>query len=226
MNTRVPADLVPTWIGAIAAAFGVAVAVVAIVLTYQQVRLTAIQLRDSARREAQNSEEQTRPYVGVDIVPGLSGAPTFDIQIVNFGKTTARDVRLTLVGDRLGPQSVDDQIGPALKRLFEAGFDLAPGARRRLFWRLPGSANSVPNGDMGAPAAAEIVVNYRWETGVDGTDHSYEERLRYDLSEYAKLAPLARQGATSSGSNSDSSTLKNAVHALHAIAEHVAELRR
>ncbi|MCY7289460.1 MAG: hypothetical protein LH624_14750, partial [Cryobacterium sp.] len=94
------------------------------------------------------------------------------------------------------------------------------------FWRLPGSANSVPSGDMGAPVSAEIVANYRWETDGDGSARSYEERLRYDLSEYAKLAPLGRQGAASTNSNTDSSNLKNAVHALRAIAENVAELRR
>lgn len=41
-------------------------------------------MRGAALREAQDSEDRTRPYVGMDIVPGLAGSPTFDIVIENL----------------------------------------------------------------------------------------------------------------------------------------------
>lgn len=221
------ADLVPTWISAVATSVGVIVAGVAILLTYKQVRLTAQQMRESAQREAQNSEDQTRPYIGLDLVPGLAGSPTFDIVITNFGNTTARDVRLALVDDEFRQQSEADQIGPALGRLFSAGFDLAPGAKRRIFWRFPDQEGSEPRGDMGAPLTGEIRTTYSWAPGRREPIREYEERLRYDLSEYPKLTPIPSGGSTSPSRPGDNAALlKNAVHALRAIAGHIGELRR
>jgi hypothetical protein len=223
----VPADLVPSWIGAVATAVGVAVALIAILLTYKQVRLTAQQMRETSLREAQNSEDQTRPYLGIDVVPGLAGPPSFDLVVANFGKTTAHDIRLALVGREFQAQSEADEIGPALGRLFAAGFDLAPGARRRVFWRMPDEEGSSPRGDMGAPVSAEIVVTYQWVPGGDREIRRYEERLRYDLTEYPKLTPLPCEGAKADGSESDPTTsFKNTAHALRAIAQHVGEIRR
>lgn len=217
--------LLPTWIEAVATVFGVLVAVVAIVFTYKQIRQTAQQMRGASAREAQDSEDRTRPHVGVDVVPGLAGAPSFDLVIENHGKTTARHVRLNLVDDELRAQSESDQIGPALARLFGIGFDLAPGARRRVFWRLPDDGNASPRGDRGAPVAAEIAVTYHWAPGDDRGVREYKDRIRYDLTEYAKLTPQPTKGATSNGSSTEALG-KNAVHALRAIAEHVAEIRR
>ncbi|WP_022891125.1 hypothetical protein [Agromyces subbeticus] len=218
-------EIAPIWIEAVATVVGVIVALIAIVLTLKQVRMTAQQMRQASEREAQDSEDQTRPYVGLDVLPGLGGAPSFDMVIENFGKATAYDVRLRLVNEEFGPQSESDEIGSALGRLFAVGFDLAPGARRRVFWRLPADENASPSGAMGAPEAAEVVVEYGWEPGGDRESRVFKDRLRYDLSEYPKLTPSPTKGARTIGSTTDAQ-LKNAVHALGAIAEHVAEIRR
>lgn len=218
-------EIAPMWIEAVATVVGVIVAVIAIVLTLKQVRMTAQQMRQASEREAQDSEDQTRPYVGLDILPGLAGAPSFDMVMENFGKTTARGVRLQLVDEEFGSQSEGDEIGPALGRLFAAGFDLAPGARRRVFWRLPEQENASPSGAIGAPEAAEVVVEYGWEPGGDRELRLFKDRLRYDLSEYPKLTPSPTKGPRTIGTTTDAQ-LKNAVHVLGAIAEHVAEIRR
>jgi hypothetical protein len=219
------AETAPMWIEAIATVVGVIVALIAIVLTLQQVRMTAKQMRQTSEREAQDSEDQTRPYVGLDVLPGLAGAPSFDMVIENFGKTTAHDVRLHLVDEEFSSQSEGDDIGPALGRLFAVGFDLAPGARRRVFWRFPEQENASPPGAIGAPEAAEVVVEYGWDPGGDREPRVFEDRLRYDLSEYPKLTPSPTKGARAIGTSADAQ-LKNAVHVLGAIAEHVAEIRR
>ncbi|WP_426624289.1 hypothetical protein ACPPVW_17250 [Leifsonia sp. McL0607] len=223
--SELPPEIIPAWIEAVATAVGVLVAILAIVFAYAQIRQTATQMRLASAREAQDSEEQTRPYIGVDLVPGLGGPPSFDLVIENFGRATARDLKISLVDDSFQAQSAADEIGPALGRLFESGFDLAPGARRRIFWRLPSSEDASPPGDFGAPIAGEITTTYTWQAGDDRGKRAYEDRLRYDLTEYPKLTPAPAKGATTSGQNIEAQA-KNAVHALRAIAEHVAEIRR
>lgn len=221
------AELVPVWIGAIAAAVGALVAIVAIALTYRQLRLTSIQIRDSARRESQNSEDQTRPYVGLDVVTSVGGSPAFDLVIANFGRTTARRIVLSIVGREFEAQSDQDAIGPALGRLFAVPFDLAPGARRRVFWHFPDDENSTPRGSFGAPAAGELRAAYVWEPGGNESERQYTEHLQYDLSEYAKLIPRPAAGSTAQGKRDDPAVIgQNSVHTLRAIARHLGELRR
>lgn len=220
-----PAELVPTWIGAISTALGVLLALVAVILTYRQVRQTSRQMREAARREAQDSEAQTRPYLGIDIVPSLSGNGAFDIVIQNFGRTSARDIVLGLADDEFGPQSEHDVIGPALARLFASGFDLAPGARRRVFWRLDDEEGAQPRGDMGAPIVGTVHATYEWWPDDDRSARRYSETIRYDLTEYPKLIPMAGSGPKTEGSSTDV-IRRNAVHALRRIAQAVGELQR
>lgn len=222
-HQQASADAAPEWVSAIAAAAGVIVAIVAIVFAGWQLKLTARQLRETALREAQNSDDQTRPYVFADFVMSLAGPPIIDVVIENSGRTVAREIKMRLVGDGFGAQSASDTIGPTLGRLFDAGFDLAPGARRRLMWRLPDQPNAEPRGDMGAPASVAVVLNYKWEPGKGRSPQEFEEHLAYDLTDYLKVAPIPFQGERASGNDE---TTRNAVNALRAIAQHTAEARR
>jgi hypothetical protein len=213
----------PDWIQAVAAIIGIIVASIAVLLTLTQIRLTGRQLREASDQQVRDSEAQTRPYLGVDVVTSLFGSPMFDLVIENFGKTTARGVRLSLANNQFVAKSESDEIGPALGRLFEKPFDLAPGSRRRILWLIPDSINAEPRGDMGAPVADEINVNYRWDSDGTRPQRVYVERFSYDLSEYAKLVPAPNTGPKSSGTGSHE---KNIAHALRALTEHIAELRR
>ena len=226
-DTANTSESLAPWIGANAPSLGVILAALAIIVTCVQVGLTSAQVRKTAKREADNSEAQTRPYIGMDVVPSLAGPPVFDLVIENFGKTTARQVLVTLEGSGFGAQSEGDEIGPALGRLFSVPFDLSPTARRRFFWRMPATENATPAGDLGTPLAGELKVSYAWEPDEGRPAHHYQERLRYDLSEYPKLTPIASTGARAAGSSSqDSAQMKNLAHILSAIATHIGELRR
>jgi len=221
-------DSVPTWIGAIATAAAVIVAIVAITLTYMQIRITTKQIRDAADREAENSEAQTRPYIGLDVVPGLAGHSSFDLLITNFGRTTARNIRIDLIDDEFKAQSNGDEIGPALGRLFAALFDLAPSARRRVLWYLPEQSNAEPGGPIGTPIKGEIRATYEWQrSGEQAPVRQYEDLLSYDLTEYPKLIPLPSTGATAEGmAGSPEVIARNQVHALRSISRHIAEMGR
>jgi hypothetical protein len=213
----------PDWIQAYAAGIGVIVALVALLLTLTQVRLTGRQLREASEQQVRDSEAQTRPYVGADVVTSLFGSPMFDLVIHNYGKTTARGVKLRLVENTFSAKSQYDEIGPALGRLFAEPFDLAPGSRRRVLWLIPDSKNAEPRGDMGAPVADELILVYGWDSDGIRPERSYTEHYSYDLSEYAKLVPSPNTGPKATGAGSSE---KNIAHALRALTEHVAELRR
>lgn len=222
---ELPADLVPSWIEAIATLVGVIVALIAIVFTAVQIRLTARQMRETSAQEAQNSEAQTRPYVGIDIVPGIAAMSSMDIIFENHGKTTARDIRVGLVGDEFREQSDGDIVGPALARLFGTPFDLAPSARRRVLWQIPADQNATPRGNLGTPVVGEIAISYEWVPSDDRETRHYNDSIRYDLTEYPKLIPMPSKGSTANGTSPEAQT-KNIVHALRAIASNVAEIRR
>lgn len=222
---ELPADLVPSWIEAVATLVGVIVALVAIVFTAVQIRLTARQMRDTSAQEAQNSEDQTRPYVGVDIVPGVAAMGSMDIIFENHGRTTARNIRVSLVDDEFREQSEGDIVGPALARLFAVPFDLAPGARRRILWQIPADQDASPRGHMGTPVVGGIEFSYDWVPGGGRPARHYDDSIQYDLSEYPKLIPMPAKGSTAQGSSTETQQ-KNLVHVLRAIAVHLGELRR
>ena len=195
-------------------------------LTYVQIRLTTKQLRESAKAQAEDSEARTRPYVTMDIVPGLTGRSAFDAVIENKGASTARDIQISLVGAEFGAQSEHDEVGPGLARLFEQPFDLAPGGRRRVIWRLADRETSVPRGDMGAPIAGTVRAEYTWQPTHRDTNLYFDE-LRYDLSLWPLLTPAPSTGAKAeSSSKSEKIQLRDIEHALRAIAHHTGEQLR
>ncbi|WP_292766901.1 hypothetical protein [Microbacterium sp. UBA3486] len=221
---ELPADLVPSWIEAIATLVGVIVALVAIVFTAVQIRLTARQMRETSAQEAQNSEDQTRPYVGIDIVPGVGGMGSMDIIFENHGRTSARNITVRLSEDEFREQSEGDIIGPALARLFAVPFDLAPGARRRVMWQIPADENASPRGHMGTPVAGGVKFSYDWVPGGDRPVRHYDDAIDYDLTEYPKLIPMPTTGATAHGSSPEAQQT-NLLHVLRAIAVHIGGLR-
>ncbi|MBG9887337.1 hypothetical protein ABE10_12615 [Bacillus toyonensis] len=211
-------DLLPAWISAIATVLAAGAAVWAILATGAQVRRASAQ-------EAANSDAQTRPYVGVDIVPSIAGSGAMDIVFENHGRAVARGIRVGLVSDQFRAQSDADEIGPALGRLFATPFDLAPGARRRVFWRMPADSQANPPGDIGTPIAGEVAISYAWEPRDGRSAQGYSDSIKYDLTEYPKLTPLPASGSEAKPGDAEA-IQKNTVHALRAIARSIGELNR
>lgn len=230
-QSPVPTDamLLPTWIGALATAVGVLVAIAAILLTYRQVRLTAEQLRAASKQAAQDSEDRTRPYVAMNIVPSIASSGALDLVVTNTGATAATNVRFELLNAEFGLSDDDTRVGPDLRSFFSTPFELAPGARMRLFWHLPESAadRSDKPGAMGAPVTGELRATYgRDVDGQPGT-HEYVTKHHYDFTLWPKITPQAWTGKTNEGSPSDPLThLKNINFGLRAIAHHLGETTR
>lgn len=214
-----------TWMTAIATIGGVAIAGAALITAALSIVQTGRQMRSTARNEIDNSDAQTRPYVGVDITPGIASVPSFDIVIRNHGKTTARDVQIVLKNGEFDAREGDDMVGPAQARVFAVPFDLAPGAHRRLLWQVLASKNANRPENVGAPDAGEIGVTYGWEPGDGREPRTYSDSIGYDLRDYPALIVVAGTGGSDHGRSTEDH-LKNAVKALRAIASHVGNSMR
>lgn len=212
--------LAATWLTAIATVVGVVIAGAAFVAAAIAVVQTGRQMRAAARTESENSDSQTRPYVGVDITPGMASLPSFDIVIRNHGKTTARNIRIDLLDGEFGVRPGDEMFGPAQARVFSVPFDLAPGAHRRLLWQVMASKAANRPENIGAPDAGELGIAYEWQPGEGREPRAYSDSIRYDLRDYPALVVVPGTGGTTDGRNAEDH-LKNAVKALRAIASHV-----
>lgn len=210
-------------VGALAATAGVLVASIAIVLTVVSILSTNRQTRETRTREALNSDAQTRPYIGLDVVPSVWGSPAFDLIIVNRGRSTARKVRLSLVNAAFGPRTENDQLGARQAKVFSNDFELAPEARRRFIWHLGDTPNSEPPGEQGAPPTGELRLTYEWDPGDGRAVIQYEDRTRYELIETPNLVPTPNSGATAT--SGEDKELRNVGLALRAIAEHLGGMR-
>lgn len=200
---------------------------VIMIVTITAGRATAKQAQESLKRQTWDSEQRTRPYVSVDIVPSIVGAPNFDIVIKNLGKSTARTISLKLATDDFQTKTKYDLVGSALEKLFNSTFALSPQASRRFFWICPKNKDDSSSEHQGTPISAEIVTTYTWKTEDERGIREYKETLQYDVSHELKIAPQVKSGLTSEDSKSDSNTqIKNLDHALRAIGEKIVITRR
>lgn len=79
-----------------------------------------------------DSRDRTRPYVHLDVVPGLHGIGSWDLTIENHGLSTALDV--VIDGGDFEQVDEDDYITPHLGEYLLRPKTLVPGARRRIMW--------------------------------------------------------------------------------------------
>ncbi|MBJ8343917.1 hypothetical protein [Antrihabitans sp. YC2-6] len=166
-------------------------------------------LREQVDREA-------RPYVVLEVVPGLHGLGSWDLVVRNMGRTIARDVRMD-IGD-LSRRDEKDFITEPLARYLSAKRILAPSARQRVMWRRE------PNKEVGRPEPAgasqkvSATVTYKDDVGASYTDV-------YDLSTDTidDSTPAPTQGPKVLG---DDKELVNIEKAIRTLSIHLGELRR
>lgn len=120
--------------------------------------LSAEAARDANVQAKLDSIEQTRPYVYVEMVPGLSGLGHWDVRIRNIGRSTAR--KLTLDFDSW-PENPDD-IAESIRELFETPRSLPPGASIRAIWSLNAGQGMFDDGthEAGLGGAGQVTARY------------------------------------------------------------------
>lgn len=151
----------------------------------------AEEANEQARRD---SVEQTRPYVVVELVPGLAGASNFDIRISNMGRSAARELTLTFDA---WPDECDD-VTQSVKTFFSTPRTLPPGSRHRVMWRLQGNFTDGTK-IAGLGADGTVAAHY---TSNDPSRPAYEEHFDI-MVENSGFWPVAESGPEPTGMTGD-----------------------
>lgn len=201
------AEQLTAWSSLAMAAFSAVVAVFAYVawrtaraaleasrLSSDAARASADAARAANEQTRLDGKAQTRPYVWVEIVPGMAGQRTFDLRIKNTGRSTARLLRLEFDS---WPDPADD-VASAVRDLFETPRTLPPGCSIRAMWRLEGNFTDGTT-EAGLPKSGSIGVSYR---GDDPDEPDYVETFDVMI-ERAGLWPVGETGPNPDGLPSD-----------------------
>lgn len=87
----------------------------------------------AANKQAKlDSIAQTRPYVYVESLPGLAGVRSWDIRVVNSGRSAAKDLTL----DYTDWPDEFDAWAQAIHTFFTTPRTLPPGCQIRAIWRI------------------------------------------------------------------------------------------
>lgn len=200
------ADVVTAW----ATAAGVLVGLIAALAAIRQLRMIS-----------RDSRDRTRPYVQLDVVPGLQGPGSWDLIIENRGASAAHDVRID--AGTLEPVDDEDHIVGALSVYLATPRTLVPGARRRLMW-----AFNLPDRGIraGVLEGRTVQVLYRDEQGMRRRRPSrpFEDNFLLEdvTSTAAGIYPAPTEGRTTNSND----PLKNINLAVRSLSAHVGELRR
>lgn len=167
-----------------------------------------------------DSARQTRPYVNIDLSPGLHGAGFWDLTIENVGRSMARDVRID--PGPLKARDVEDHISEPLAAFFARSITLPPGSRRRVMWRMEAEPD---HGIAAAGANSEVAVKV---TYADDEENRYTDTFDVRTEGYGPIAPAPTRGVTKSGGGwtKTEQTLLNIEQAIRALNTHVGMLRR
>lgn len=162
----------------------------------------AAELSAQAAREANDqakldSIEQTRPYVNVEILPGLSGVTCWDVRIKNTGRSTARN--LTLDYDSW-PVRLDD-VATSIKELFETPRSMPPGSSIRAIWRLQAKNGKFTDGTSVAGLGRTGQVKARYSSD-DPSQPDYSDSFDVMI-EKAGFWPVPEGGLNPDGLNGD-----------------------
>jgi hypothetical protein len=165
-----------------------------------------------------DSARQTRPYVNVDLAPGLHGNGFWDITVENVGRSIARDVRID--AGPLEARDADDHISDRLAEFFARPITLPPGARRRVMWRMEAGGHHT---EAGAGTDVKVLVSYR-----DDDQTEYSDIFNVATEGYGPVAPSPSTGPKVSGGSRTKSeeSLANIERALQTLNTHVGMLRQ
>lgn len=172
------------------------------------------------RMIVKDSRQRTRPYVQLDVVPGLHGPGSWDLIIENRGASTARNV--VVDGGEYGIQDQDDHISPNLGKYLLSPKTLVPGARRRVMW---GYSTDDPHIRAGVLQPREVVVTYlddRKARSRFGRRRPYSDTFVVGDGFAGAVFPAPTEGPRPTSSD----MLAHIDRAVRTLSTHVGELRR
>lgn len=168
--------------------------------------------RDQLQLLQEQAKAEARPYVVLEVVPGLHPPPAMDLVVRNTGRSMARNV--VLETGHWDPREESDYITERLQAFMRTPRLLAPGSRVRVMWSAEDDETTA-----GAPAAQSVTAVYSDDMGVE-----YRDQYDFVVDELIAASPVPSTGprATSGGDKH----MRNIDHAIRRLSAHVAELRR
>lgn len=188
---------------------GVAVALLAATFALVQLRLIR-----------KDSHERTRPYVQLDVVPGLQGPGSWDLIIENRGASTALNV--VVDGGEYTPQDESDHIVPDLGKYLLAPKTLVPGARRRVMWGYSTNDARIRAGVLEPRDVSVTYLDERRSRSWLGRKRPYRDTFRVGDALAGMVFPAPTEGPKPN--NTD--MLAHIDRAVRTLNTHVGELRR
>ena len=168
--------------------------------------------RDQLRLLQEQAKAEARPYVVLEVVPGLHPPPDLDLIVRNTGRSMARDV--VLETDPWVQQDQSDHITEPLLTFMRTPRLLAPGARIRVMWS--GGDQESP---AGAPETQSVTAVYMDDAGA-----AYRDDYTFVVGALVAAAPVPSTGPTST--SGEDKVLRNISHGIRSLSHHLGELRR
>lgn len=135
---------------------------------------------EANRQAALDSHRAHRPYVGVEVVPGLASADVFDLRITNYGRSAARDLTIEYVPET----NRTDVVTKSVVEMFTTPRTLLPGASLRIIWHIrhdPDSDKTFVDSDgdevtgpLGMPVDATLTLEYTSDNKAEKFTDTFE----------------------------------------------------
>ncbi|HRY11886.1 MAG TPA: hypothetical protein P5544_18130 [Candidatus Nanopelagicales bacterium] len=167
-----------------------------------------------------DSRERTRPYVQLDVVPGLHGPGSWDLIIENRGASSALNV--VIDGGEYEAQDADDHIVPNLGAYLLAPKTLVPGARRRVMWGYDTADPPLKAGVLEPRSMSVTYLDERKARSLWGRNRPFRDVFRVGEALGAAVSPAPSEGSKPTTKDQ----LAHIDRALRMLNTHVGELRR
>ena len=203
--TAANADIVMAW----ASLAGVVVAFFAALFALSQLRMIR-----------KDSRERTRPYVQLDVVPGLHGPGSWDLIVENRGASAALGV--VIDAGEFTPLDVEDHIAPIIGKYLLTPKTLVPGARRRVMWGFQLAGRDARAGVLEPRKATVTYLDERKASRKWPKPRPYRETFVLGDTHGAAVFPAPTEGSKPNSRD----MLAHIDRALRAMNSHIGELRR
>lgn len=217
-------DVVMAWAAVATAVFTLGLLITAI-CAIKPAKETWKAAAEANRQAERDSREQSRPYVTAQIVPGLAGITSWDLRIMNTGRTAARN--LTMDYDQW-PRGQDeeaewpdawDRVSRSLHTMFATPRTLAPGTSSRVLWLIDRKEHETTP-PMGLSKDGTVSVRYNSD---DPKAPRYEDSFDVMI-ENSGLWPVPESGPNFSKTVSEEA--KQANKLMKVLIRRVGELGR
>ncbi len=167
-----------------------------------------------------DSRKRTRPYVQLDVVPGLHGPGSWDLIIEN--RVPPQPLEVVIDAGKFIPVDAEPHIAPRLADYLLAPKTLVPGARRRVMWGFHLTDRNLKAGVLEPRQATVTYLDERKARLGWPTPRACQDTFTLRDAFGAAVFPAPAEGSKPTSQD----MLAHIDRALRAMNGHIGELRR